>query len=211
LSALDADADFMITDVVRGSFGFVLEEPNTHHPLLETPLKHVVDDVLDLIYRTSAPDEEAFDAFTESVDPRVLTSLQTFFAHLYSSGATMRLVEDERDIELSRDAISRARVRTDTIEISESSKELSGVLYLLPETRRFELHTAEGMIKGAVSPALMTQILRDDKTIVPGLLGAAHDVTLNIRTVSAINIIPKEVYRLTAIRSISSNRKTSDQ
>jgi hypothetical protein len=116
---------------VRGSFGFVLEEHDADH-LIETSLKHVVDDVLDLIYRTSAPDEEAFETFTETVDPRVLASLRTFFSHLYSSGATMRLLEDERNIELPRDAIARAHARTDTIEIFETSTEASGVLYLLP-------------------------------------------------------------------------------
>jgi hypothetical protein len=193
-----AETGLMITDVVRGSFGFVLEEPDTNL-FIETPLKHVVDDVLDLIYRTSAPDEEAFDAFTESVDPRVLASLRTFFSHLYSSGATMRLVEDERDIELSRDSISRARARTDTIEISENSKEALGVLYLLPETRRFELHASEGIIRGSVSSDLMRRILRDDNTIAPGLLGATHNVALNIRTVTAMNVPPKEVFRLTDI------------
>lgn len=193
-----ATTDLMITDVVRGSFGFVLEEPD-NGALLETPLKHVLDDVLDLIYRTSAPDEEAFVAFTETVDPRVLTSLRTFFSHLYSSGATMRLLEDARNIELSRDDIARARMRTDTIEISESTTEATGILYLLPETKRFELHTSDGILRGSVSADLMKRVLGPNNNVASGLLGVSHRVTLNVRTVNAPNVLRKDVFRLAEI------------
>jgi hypothetical protein len=92
-------AQLMITDVVRGSFGFVLEENNPDH-LVNSSLKHVVDGVLDIIYRTAAPDEAAFDSVTETVDDRLLGTLKSFFKHLDDAGATMRVVEDEREFTL---------------------------------------------------------------------------------------------------------------
>jgi hypothetical protein len=151
----------VITDIARGSFGFVLEELHQSQ-LVESPLKHVIDDVLDLIYRTSAPDDDAFDWFMESVDPRVLASLRLFFEHLDSEGATMRIVEDKREFSLARDSIARARSRTNTIEILEHDQLFGGKLYLLPESRKFELHMDAGpAIKGSVSPEFMKALLGD--------------------------------------------------
>jgi hypothetical protein len=194
---LSSETGLIITDVVRGSFGFVLEEPDSNNNnFIETPLKAIVDDVLDLIYRTSAPDEEAFDAFVESVDPRVLGSIKSFFGLLYSAGATMRLVEDERDIELSRESIDLARARTDALHIEEVQKELTGNLYLLPETRRFELHTSYESIRGTVSPELMNRMLGQGTEIPPGLLGVPQSVIVNVRTVTAPNLAAKKMYRL---------------
>ena len=200
---LSSETGLLITDVVRGSFGFVLEEPDSNSNLIETPLKVVVDDVLDLIYRTSAPDEEAFDAFVESVDPRVLASIKSFFGLLYSAGATMRLVEDERDIELSRESIDLARARTDALHIEEVPKELRGNLYLLPETRRFELHTSDESIRGTVSPELMKRMLGEGREIPPGLLGVLQNVIVNVRTVTAPNLAAKKIYCLIDIPGLS--------
>jgi hypothetical protein len=111
----------MITEVARGSFGFILEEAEGPQ-LVESPLRQTVDEVVDLIYRTAAPDEEAFEAFTEAVDNRVLGSLKGFFRLLDEAGATVRIVEEQREFTLARDAVERARERTESLVIDEQER-----------------------------------------------------------------------------------------
>ena len=48
-------AQLMITDVARGSFGFVLEEEPSSDALTNTPLQIVVEEMSELIYRLSLP------------------------------------------------------------------------------------------------------------------------------------------------------------
>lgn len=192
-------ADLMITDIARGSFGFVLEELNQDH-LVESPLKHVVDDVIDLIYQTSAPDEGAFDSFVEAVDPRVLASLRSFFQILDGEGASMRIVEDQREFSLPREAIARARSRTDTIEISETEEPFEGKLYLLPEGRKFELHLLDGSsIRGSVAVEFLKVLLGDGTEVPGGILGIEHTVVVRVRTVKMPNAPTKYVYRLLSL------------
>ncbi|MCK1603923.1 hypothetical protein IVB02_21400 [Bradyrhizobium sp. 166] len=190
--------ELMITDVARGSFGFVLEEANDNF-LLDSPLKEVVDNVVDLIYQTSAPDEEAFNAFAESVDPRVLSSLRSFFQLLDSEGATMRIVDDHREFSLARESIARGRTRTDTIEISEIEQEFIGKFYLLPESRRFELHMEDGsVIRGSVALEFLKSLLGETQEVPEGVLGTERTVSVRVRIVKFPNVPTKYVYRLMA-------------
>ncbi|MGQ4274978.1 hypothetical protein [Terrihabitans sp. B22-R8] len=143
-------AQLMITDVARGSFGFVLEEAAADH-LVDSSLKKVVDETVDLLYRMSAPDHEAFELALETVDDRLLHSLQHFFRLLDEAGATLRLVEGDREFSLLSDAIDRGRQRTDALSVSEESVQEAGKLYILPEGRRFELHGSTGeILRGSI-------------------------------------------------------------
>lgn len=188
----------LITDVARGSFGFVLEEA-PQEQFVESPLKHVVDDVVDLIYQTSAQDEEAFESFIEEVDPRVLGSLRTFFQILDSEGATMRIVEDEKEYSLPRESIARARSRTDTIEIDEREQVFAGKLYLLPESKKFELHLQDGSIKGSVATGFLKSLIGDGSEVPEGILGTDHKVLIRVRAVKLPNVPTRYAYRLLSL------------
>ena len=85
----------MITEVARGSFGFVLEEieSSSAPELPVTSLKDVVDEVCGLIHSLADPaesDEDELDRLPEALDKRVLGDLQAFFRHLHDSGATLK-------------------------------------------------------------------------------------------------------------------------
>ena len=178
----------MITNVVRGSFGFVLEEVDTG-TLVQTSLKTVVGEVTDLIYKVSAPDEETFEAAAETVDDRVLGSLRSFFNLLDDAGATLRMVEDEREFALARDAIERARQRVEGLTIIERDKSMEGVLYILPEGRKFELHPteSEGTIRGAISRECLQSLVGDDGEVRSGIVGTFQTTRLRVREVRVMN------------------------
>lgn len=131
----------LLTGVVRGSIGFVLEEANDTPEFVETPLRVVVDEVSDMLSRFGSDDEEIFNEAVATLDQRLLVTLRQFFVRLDEQQATLRVVNGSRDFLLKRDAVSLARKRAQEIEIEESGDELIGTVFLLPQSRRFELST----------------------------------------------------------------------
>ncbi|WP_412024892.1 hypothetical protein [Burkholderia cepacia] len=159
---LRGNAQMLVTDVARGSFGFVLEEAGGETPLIDTVLKDVVDEVAELLGQIGSVDERDFEAASEALDSRVLVSLRKFFRRLDEGDATVRIVESDRDFLLDRASISRARSRTDAMEIEESGQQFEGDLFLLPDSRRFDMHTSiDGhavAVSGPVSRDVMRQL-----------------------------------------------------
>ncbi|MBB5502091.1 hypothetical protein [Paraburkholderia sp. MM5384-R2] len=157
---LKGNAQLVVTDVARGSFGFVLEEAGDDGAMIDTVLKDVVDEVAELLGQISSASEAEFQSATEALDGRILLSLRKFFKRLDDSEATVRLVEDERDVLLDRIAVNRARARTEAIEIDESGQEFQGALFLLPDSKRFELHTSKDGDAATLSGPVSRDVLR---------------------------------------------------
>lgn len=198
----------IITDVARGSFGFVLEETQDQH-FADSNLKVVVEDVMDLISSSIAPNDDVFDALLESVDPRVLSSLRTFFNHLDNEGATLRIVEDDRELSLPREAITRARNRTDKIEITEETRDFEGKLFVLPESRKFDLISRDGSsIRGSVAADFFKSLSTSDNDTpdLSSLIGADTDVLVRVRAVQSPNAAIRYAYRLISISNGSSRQ-----
>lgn len=152
----------LLTGVVRGSIGFVLEEAGDTAEIVETPLSVVVDEVSDIISRLGAEDEALFNEATVALDQRVLATLKSFFIMLDEQQATLRIVNGQRDFLLDRHAVTLARTRVQEIEIEERGDEFVGTLFLLPESRRFEMVTqlngASVTLIGSVSNEAAAQI-----------------------------------------------------
>jgi len=131
----------LITNVVRGSVGFVLEEAGDTAEMVNTPLHAIVDEVSDILSRVGSDDEGLFDEAAATLDQRVLGTLKQFFILLDEQQATIRIVNGNRDFLLDRHAVSLARARVQEIEIEEQGDEYVGTLFLLPKGRKFELYT----------------------------------------------------------------------
>jgi hypothetical protein len=176
-------SQMMITDVARGSIGFVLEEASENEELLETPLHQVVADVCDMIYRIGSPDEESFEELAATIDDRVLSTLKTFFSLLDESGATLRIVNEENDVALQRDDIELARRRTDALEVSEHATEIRGTFYVLPESKKFEIHPTDGSaaIRGTTSNLALQAILEAGNEVKQGLVGSIVLAELRVK------------------------------
>lgn len=86
-----------VTDVQRGSFGFLLEELQPQAQLLDTSLKTALDQVTELLGAFAEMDEERFEAAVEGADERVLKDVRDFFSYLNLEGATLRLVAGSAD------------------------------------------------------------------------------------------------------------------
>lgn len=197
---LRANSDLMLTDVVRGSFGFMLSESIDTIPLAETQLKTVLDSVVKSIDITTAADSEGFEALLEDIDARFLRSLGEFFELLDEENATVRLVEGYTDHQFDAVQLHRARERTSAARIDErDDQQMQGVLYLLPAHRKFELVLDSGeSIWGTVSREFATahlEALRDAREVV----GHKWTVTTSVRTVTCPNQEPRVTHRLTGL------------
>ena len=115
---VQGEARLMITDVARGSVGFVLEEAPEQSQMVETELAVAIEQISDAISRLGGDGDEWADTI-EQFDDRVVACLKEFFSVLDEGGATFRIVEGSRDREVSHAEISRARSRADLTRIAQ--------------------------------------------------------------------------------------------
>ena len=149
-------SELAVTEVARGSFGFVLEELSEQASLLDTPLSQAVSSVADLVSDVSAEGLERFEAVLASADRRVLRTLGEFFENLFEERATMKIVEGDREFSLGLDDVRRAYERIGSSQLEEEEREFVGKLVgLLPGHRKFELRlAAQEILYGTVSKDL---------------------------------------------------------
>lgn len=194
--------DLAITEIVRGSMGFLLEEKPHNEELADTIVKVALDSVADLVIKTASVRSEDFEDAADTLDSRLLVSLKKFFRTLDDSGATLRIVEDERDATLDSAAVQRARERVDAMEItdSESDSVVGELLGLLPDSRRFEmrLRGSDEVIKGPVAAAVREPYLALIEGPQPegGIVGRHWRVRMRIREIRERNKPPRKLYYL---------------
>lgn len=202
---LKQDATLMVTGVAHGSFGFVLNELSDQTELHNTLLKEAVTETSSLLESVSAENETSFEQASEDLDTRTLVALQRFFNDLDTEEATIRIVDDERELKLDKAAIHRARVRTEATQITESPVVVEGILTgLLPIRHCFELQGVDGKSYSGSITDEATGIIQQAVDSGRPVLGERCKVGLVIRVVRALNK-EREVYRLTQIYSLSDN------
>lgn len=149
-----ASSTLHITNIVRGSFGFLLEEVQPQLQIVDSSLKTAVDEATRLLKAFGEDDEEQFRTAVEEIDQRVLATTGEFFDLMRKSGATVRLVSGDTDRSFSSDAVARAVDRAKTTTLVDDQEIVSGQLAgVLPESHQFEFRTADerGTIRGKVA------------------------------------------------------------
>ncbi len=201
---LKDNTHLLVTDVVRGSFGFVLQaatQDDTSAPR-NTKLKTVVDEVAGTLSRVASQDEGLFDEAVSEIDERQKGALTEFFKLLDTEGATMRIVEGERDFELDQAAVQRARARVENMQITDQTLELEGqVVGWLDYSARFELrlHLDQELVQGAISRQALEKIASEG-------MEPYHKhvrVSMKMRKVAVRNRQPKTAYTLMSLEIIS--------
>ncbi|EMP4176908.1 MULTISPECIES: hypothetical protein [Klebsiella pneumoniae complex] len=194
------NAKLMITDVARGSFGFVLEETPKESLLeVDTELKHVVEDTTNILNKISSPDKEVFEEVFEDLDERTLNDVRAFYDELFNARATLKVVDDKTEYILSQDKISAAKNRMERLRISEERVlDVMGRLYIVPFEKRFELRT-EGdgePIRGRISKQFFDVHSRD----LDDLLGKEWNAHLIARDIFSNEVLVNTKYILESIR-----------
>ncbi|WP_198972072.1 hypothetical protein [Xylophilus sp. ASV27] len=189
----------LVTDVVRGSFGFVLQgAPQDQTQVLDTTLKEIVDKVADTISRVAAQDEALFDGAVAEIDERQKGALTEFFKLLDTEGATMRIVEGGRDFELDQASVQRARHRVENMRITDRTQELEGqIVGWTDYSAKFELrlHESRELIQGSIAPQTLNRLAAEG-------VEPYHKhvrVHVKVREVVARNRQPKISYTLLSL------------
>jgi hypothetical protein len=192
-----------ITNVVHGSFGFILEEDPSDGPqLLKSSLKEATEEVTGILGRFSGQRDEDYDEAVAEIDQRVFSAFRQFFKVLHNDGATLRVVEGESDRQFGWDAVERAHRRVEETRIEESDRPVEGVLLgVIPIGRRFELRPVDTgqIISGRVGP-LLTQEYLERIENHQETIGKQWVAVLRTRTVHRPGRNPQITYMLLDLR-----------
>jgi hypothetical protein len=196
-------SQLLITDVARGSFGFLLEEAAAGDALADTQLKVVIDQTSNLIADIASVSSDTFEAAIGTVDSRTLIALKKFFDVLDSDHATVRLVDDDQEFSLQRADVTRARHRVDATEIDEEeTNDIVGVLFFLPQHKTFELVRDDSgeTIYGKVEPAVIRQLIATVQGPGPGV--GRWRTIMKIRKIQQRGRDEKVFYKLSGLIEI---------
>ncbi len=188
-----------LTNVVRGSFGFQLEEIEPQLSMQRSELKEAVDDSTKLILAFSSPDEEEYTVGIQQVEQRIVDSIFAFFSLLKDEEATVRLVTDGTDKWIDKTSIERAidRIKSIKIDINNDMPIKGSLTGVLPTTRRFDFSPAGGdVISGIISSGLVDSGLEHLQTEWLFKVSIGY---FQIRTVSRPGRDPKNYYTLLRI------------
>lgn len=185
-----------ITNVTRGSFGFLLEEIEPQGQALETPLKLAVDNATRLLTALGDADENRFREVVETVDQRALNTAQEFFALMRNNGARFRLVAGEAEQSFTDDAIVLATERASTTLIDTTEDQVEGILDgALPEAHLFEFRSDElqETVSGSVTRAISASEIAN---WLHNLVGRAVIATLKVRRVTRNDVVVRKSFTL---------------
>jgi hypothetical protein len=192
-------ANLSITELVRGSVGFLLEESAAQQELADTAVKKAINEIAEVITSIASENHDDFEQAVERLDDRLLVSLREFFKTLDDSHATVRIVEDQRDATLDSLAVHRARQRVEATQIAEEETDVVGeLLGVLPDARRFEMRLIDSgeIIRGTVVPKFaedwLPMIEQSDEAIV----GRTWRTRMRIREVRERNRPRRRLYTL---------------
>ena len=201
---LKDNTHLLITDIVRGSFGFVLQAaaPSNEAEAADTSLKTVVDKVASTISRLAAQDDMMFDEAVAEIDERQKSSLSEFFKLLDTEGATMRLVEGERDFELNSASVKRARNRVEQLQITDHTQEFAGQIAGWTDvSAKFELrlHNTREVIQGNVTTDALERVATEGFEPYHKHVRAS----MKVREVKARNRTTKTAYTLLSLEEVA--------
>lgn len=188
-----------ITNIVRGSFGFLLEEVQPQHQMIDTSLKVAVDETTRLLDAFGEPDEELFRTAVEEIDDRVLGTAREFFSLMNQRGATLRVVAGDRDKSFGPEAVVRAAERATTTVLQEAEEAIPGQLAgALPDSHQFEFRpddgrgTLRGKIDRSLTPERISKLNRE-------CIDVAGRGRFHIKRVLRNDIVVRETYTLLAL------------
>lgn len=179
-----------ITNVVHGSFGFILEEDDTIGPqLINSSLKEAVESVTEIIKKFTDPDENPYSAAVDEMDARIFNSFRKFFKNLFDYEAVFKIVENRGEEKFDRVSIERGYNRAEHTNIEERDPVFQAVLLgVVPYQRRFEardIGTGE-IIKGKIGPMFsedyLHRISNDEH-----LIGKEYKMKIQIKEIQKPN------------------------
>jgi hypothetical protein len=185
-----------IRDMLRGSVGFLLEEPEpAQTQLLASVLKEAVDETTQVLQDLSSHDVERFYARLRGLSPRTVVAVKKMAKSLHDAGAETKIIGETEEFKLDSVGTASLYTRLTEIEVAEDREIKSGILLgLFPERQQYEFKpTDDGPVfYGPVSEALDSQYLTDSEFARSILLKPAIATFLVITTLRGGQIQTQE-------------------
>jgi hypothetical protein len=156
-----------VTGIVRGSFGFLMEDAHNEDAEVAPALKGAVDDSARLLGSFVEEDEDHFETAIVDIDNRVLQTVKNFFDILSKDSATLRIVSGESERNFDVNGIARAAERARATRVEEFPETITGKLQgVMPDKHEFELRadgrTLTGKVVSAISGDHLTALFGKD-------------------------------------------------
>lgn len=153
------DHQLMITDIVRGSFGFKIEEHSNELDLdCESSISKAMELTSSLIESSITDDDDQLSEIASEIDNRALVKIRAFMKVVCDSNATFTIKNDNKEINVTSTVQLRKaleRLSEDNIRESEETFE---VIFKgsIPHRRTFEfvLKGSEEWLHGKIDPSL---------------------------------------------------------
>ena len=197
-------AQLHITNLVHGSFGFLLEELDAQgEPMFKTALCKAADQTAEYIASFAGENEDSFSSVIEDLNPRVFQSLREFFGCIHKNNATFRLVEGSRDFKFDHLAVERAWSRAENSNIDEEQTQVRGkLLGVIPIGRRFEFQPDGGatIIEGKVGEQFSNTYL--ERISTQQFAGRRWNALFHKRMIAKTGRAPAEKFTLLELDEI---------
>jgi len=160
-----------IRDMLRGSVGFLLEEPAaTQNTLLPSLLKEAIDEATLTLQELSAPDQAEFQTRVDALSPRAMSAIKKSTNTLNEAAAETRIVGSDTELRLGHERVARMHARLTEMEILETTESLEGILLgILPDRQQYEFrigYERGPIIYGPLSEDLDQQYLTNPAGIL---------------------------------------------
>jgi hypothetical protein len=147
-----------IRDMLRGSVGFLLQEPSPEQAsLMPTLLKEAVEDATQALSDLASGETEQFYARVDSLSARAVNAVKKIVKTLNESDAEIKIVGADGEVRLDREKIAGLNARLNDIEVLENRETAAGMLLgILPDRQQYEFRIGEDgpVIYGPVSEDL---------------------------------------------------------
>lgn len=147
-----------IREMLRGSVGFLLQEPSPEQgSLVPTLLKEAVEEAAQALNDLASGEAEQFHARVDSLSPRAVNAVKKIVKTLNESDAEIKIVGTDGEVRLDREKIAGLNARLNDLEILESRETVEGMLLgILPDRQQYEFKIGEEgpIIYGPVSEDL---------------------------------------------------------
>lgn len=191
-----------ITDIKRGSFGFIFEELNEQSSLFDSYLKSSVDSSIELIEAFASEDDENLQELLEDCDQRVVNSIVSFFKVLDDNEARVRLVNENLDTSILEKDIKLGLDRASSINYKEGQTTLRGKLIgALSVGHSFEILLEDDTtVKGKISRGITAQEI---ESWAKTLFGKTVSVDTHFKEIRKNNEIEGVAYILNSLSNAS--------
>lgn len=196
------DRKVVIKGTATGSFGFVFEEEIVGEQGQFDLEESALNEALKLMNSASMNEKNIEDIEMESMEDRVLSTLKDWFKLLSDNMVDLNSNSLDNNFYITKEMNINAYNKLDSISLDSEKKTITGNLYFIPKSKKFEMHNETNVIKGTISSSAMSDIILEEGSINNELSGAICEADIVVRQKKNPWGGSSFLYRLIGIRRV---------